>query len=465
MKKKRLMSLLLILIPLLTSAQDLRGAWKGLLEVGPAKLNIVFHIHDDNNVTMDSPDQGAMELPTKVVCMQEDSISVTMPRLGAQYAGKLVGEKINGTFSQMGHSFPLILKRGEIKMNRPQTPQPPFEYTTQEVVFHNKGIDAKTGLPTEGGEAWLGGTLTYPKGFKTGMPVILMVTGSGQQNRDEELMGHKPFLVIADYLARHGIATLRYDDRGVGKSTGNMAMITLQSNMLDAEAGIDYLKSTKKFGKIGVLGHSEGGIISYMLAARGKADFVVSLAGPVLPGDSVLLMQNRDVLTTAGLDKDNVEKYATALSRVFKYRMSEQKMRFSNKPESLVPMLTMDINLMPELRKNLIETVKMVDSPWLVSYLKYDPATDIRKINSPVMLIIGDNDKQVNATANIQAAGNNLPKAVKAKSLLKAYPTLNHLFQPSETGSPGEYAKIETTISEEVLDDITSWITKTAKQY
>lgn len=465
MKKKRLMSLLLILIPLLTSAQDLRGAWKGLLEVGPAKLNIVFHIHDDNNVTMDSPDQGAMELPTKVVCMQEDSISVTMPRLGAQYAGKLVGEKINGTFSQMGHSFPLILKRGEIKMNRPQTPQPPFEYTTQEVVFHNKGIDAKTGLPTEGGEAWLGGTLTYPKGFKTGMPVILMVTGSGQQNRDEELMGHKPFLVIADYLARHGIATLRYDDRGVGKSTGNMAMITLQSNMLDAEAGIDYLKSTKKFGKIGVLGHSEGGIISYMLAARGKADFVVSLAGPVLPGDSVLLMQNRDLLTAAGLDKDNVEKYATALSRVFKYRMSEQKMKFSNKPESLVPMLTMDIALLPELRKNLIETVKMVDSPWLVSYLKYDPATDIRKINSPVMLIIGDNDKQVNATANIQAAENILPKAVKAKSLLKAYPTLNHLFQPSETGSPGEYAKIETTISEEVLDDITSWITKTAKQY
>lgn len=465
MKKKRLMSLLLILIPLLTSAQDLKGAWKGLLEVGPAKLNIVFHIHDDNNVTMDSPDQGAMELPTKVVCMQEDSISVTMPRLGAQYAGKLVGEKINGTFSQMGHSFPLILKRGEIKMNRPQTPQPPFEYTTQEVVFHNKGIDAKTGLPTEGGEAWLGGTLTYPKGFKTGMPVILMVTGSGQQNRDEELMGHKPFLVIADYLARHGIATLRYDDRGVGKSTGNMAVITLQSNMLDAEAGIDYLKSTKKFGKIGVLGHSEGGIISYMLAARGKADFVVSLAGPVLPGDSVLLMQNRDVLTAAGLDKDNVEKYATALSRVFKYRMSEQKMKFSDKPESLVPMLTMDIALLPELRKNLIETVKMVDSPWLLSYLKYDPATDIRKINSPVMLIIGDNDKQVNATANIQAAENILPKAVKAKSLLKAYPTLNHLFQPSETGSPGEYAKIETTISEEVLDDITSWITKTAKQY
>ena len=463
MKKKRLMSLLLILIPLLTSAQDLRGAWKGLLEAGPAKLNIVFHIHDDNTVTMDSPDQGAMDLPTKVVCMQEDSISVTMPRLGAQYTGKLVGEEINGTFSQMGHSFPLTLKRGEIKRNRPQTPQPPFEYTTQEVVFHNKGIDAKTGLPTEGGEAWLGGTLTYPKGFKTGMPVILMVTGSGQQNRDEELMGHKPFLVIADYLARHDIATLRYDDRGIDKSTGDPRTITLQSNMLDAQAGIDYLKGLKKFGKIGIIGHSEGGLIGYMLAAGGKADFVVSLAGPVLQGDSVLRMQNRDILTTAGLDKENVEKYATALNRIFQYKISGQKMKFSDKPEVLVPMLTTDINLMPELKKNLVETVKMIDQPWLISYLKYNPTDDIAKIKCPVMILNGEKDTQINCTANLQAAEKLFPKATRAKSIFKSYPGLNHLFQPAETGLPYEYAKIETTISEEVLSDIAAWIAKTTK--
>lgn len=438
---------LLALATLSTHAQQ--GAWNGELNVMGTKLPLVFNFSADG-CTIDSPTQGAKGIPAQKTTKDDGTIKVTVPMIGATFEGKMQNNEIKGTYTQNGFHIPLTLKPGQLTVKRPQTPVAPFPYKQESVSFTNAGYT-------------FNGTLTLPQNYSKQTPVVLMVTGSGQQNRDEELMGHKPFLVIADYLARHGIATLRYDDRGVGKSTGNMAMITLQSNMLDAEAGIDYLKSTKKFGKIGVLGHSEGGIISYMLAARGKADFVVSLAGPVLPGDSVLLMQNRDVLTTAGLDKDNVEKYATALSRVFKYRMSEQKMKFSDKPESLVPMLTMDIALLPELRKNLIETVKMVDSPWLVSYLKYDPATDIRKINSPVMLIIGDNDKQVNATANIQAAENILPKAVKAKSLLKAYPTLNHLFQPSETGSPGEYAKIETTISEEVLDDITCWINKTTK--
>ncbi len=462
MNKRTLLSLLL-LIPMLTKAQDINGAWKGLLEVGPAKLNIVFHINVDGTVAMDSPDQGVMGLPTEVKCLRNDSVALELPRLGAKYTGKLVAEEILGTFSQMGHSFPLNLKRGELQMNRPQTPQPPFEYTTQEVAFHNKGMDPKTGQPAEGGEAWLGGTLTCPKGFKPGMPVLLMVTGSGQQNRDEELLGHKPFLVIADYLARHGIATLRYDDRGMGKSTGNPTKVTVQSNMLDAQAGIDYLKSTKKFGKIGVLGHSEGGIIGYMLAAIGKADFVVSLAGPVLPGDSVLLMQNRDLLTVSGLDKENVEKYATALAQVFRYKMSGQKMKFGDKPEMLVSMLTANIDLLPELRKNLIETVKNVDSPWLISYLKHDPAQDVRKMKCPAMLLFGENDKQVDSAANILAAEKLFSPAAKAKSLFRSYPGLNHLFQPSASGSPYEYAKIETTISEEVLSDIAKWIAAITK--
>ena len=276
-------------------------------------------------------------------------------------------------------------------------------------------------------------------------------------------MGHKPFLVIADYLARHGIATLRYDDRGIDKSTGDPRTVTLQSNMLDAQAGIDYLKGLKKFGKIGIIGHSEGGLIGYMLAAGGKADFVVSLAGPVLQGDSVLRMQNRDILTTAGLDKENVEKYATALNRIFQYKISGQKMKFSDKPEVLVPMLTTDINLMPELKKNLVETVKMIDQPWLISYLKYNPTDDIAKIKCSVMILNGEKDTQLNCTANLQAAEKLFPKVTKAKSIFKSYPGLNHLFQPAETGLPYEYAKIETTISEEVLSDIAAWIAKTTK--
>ena len=450
-------------MPLLANAQGIKGAWNGLLEAGPSKLTIVFHINADGTVTMDSPDQGATGLPAEVKCLQEDTLSIELPQLRAQYTGKLKGEEILGTFSQMGYSFPLNLKRGEVKVNRPQTPQPPFDYTMQEVAFQNKGVDGKTSLPTEGGEAWLGGTLTYPKNFKAGMPVVIMVSGSGQQDRDEEILGHKPFLVIADYLARRGIATLRYDDRGVGKSTGDPTKVTIQSNMLDAQAGIDYLRSTKKFGKIGVLGHSEGGIISYMLAAKGKADFVVSLAGPVLRGDSVLLIQNRDLLAVSGLDEASIEKYATALGRVFRYKMSGQQNKFAQTPEALVPMLTADIDLLPELRANLVGVVKQIDSPWLISYLKYDPAADIRKVECPVMLLIGDNDKQVNSTINFHAAETLFSKTVRAKSLFKTYSKLNHFFQPSESGSPLDYAKIETTISEEVLSDIGDWISEAAK--
>ena len=162
MKKIRLLTLL-FLIPLMANAQGINGSWTGLLEAGPAKLNIVFNINTDGTVTMDSPDQGAMGLPAEVKYLKDDSLAVEMPNIRAEYAGKLVGEEIRGTFSQMGHTFPLNLKRGEIKVNRPQMPQPPFEYTTQEVTFHNKGVNIKTGQPTDGGEAWLGGTLTYPK--------------------------------------------------------------------------------------------------------------------------------------------------------------------------------------------------------------------------------------------------------------------------------------------------------------
>lgn len=460
---KKIFLFILLIIPMLVNAQGINGAWKGLLEAGPAKLNIVFHINADKSVTMDSPDQGAMGIPTEVKCLREDTLAVELPNIGAKYNGRLVGDEIHGTFSQMRHSFHLNLKRGDVKMNRPQTPQPPFEYTTQEVAFKNKGVDSKTGQPTDNGEAWFGGTLTYPKNFKAGMPVVLMVTGSGQQNRDEEIMGHKPFLVIADYLARHGIASLRYDDRGVGKSTGDPEKVTLHSNMLDAKAGIEYLKSLNKFGKIGVLGHSEGGLIGYMLAARDKADFVVSLAGPVLPGDSVLILQNRDLLTVMGLDKENIEKYSTALARVFQYKMSEQEIKSASTPESIVTMLTADIDLLPNLRKNLIEGVKMIDSPWLISYLKYNPAADVSKIKCPVMILNGENDKQLNSTVNLQTAEKIFSKATKAKSQFKSYPGLNHFFQPSKTGSPTEYAKIETTISKVVLSDITSWIIKVTK--
>ncbi len=459
--RKRIVMLLVSTLPAAAFAQGIVGSWKGVLDVGGAKLNLVFHIKGDKSVTMDSPDQGAMGIPTTVKCFAADSLCVEMEAMNVVYSGKLVGDEIKGTFSQMGYSFPLNLKKGEVKINRPQTPLPPFPYQTKEVSFENKGTDPLTGKPSAAGGAKLAGTLTLPEGFKKGMPVVLMVTGSGQQNRDEELMGHKPFLVIADWLARHGIASLRYDDRGVEQSTGDADKATTYDNMLDALAGIEFLKNTKEFGKIGVLGHSEGGTIGYMLAAKGKADFVVSLAGPALRGDSILLMQNRDILKKAGLDDENINKYVEALRRIFQYKTSGNKLRFASKPEALLPMLTADINLPEQLRQNLLETMKQLDGAWLDYFISYEPAEDLKQTKCPVMLLGGDRDTQVRAKENISAAKALLPK--NSKSLFKEYPNANHLFQPSTNGMPLEYGRIETTIQEEVLKDIATWIQSVAK--
>lgn len=459
--RRKVVTLFISSLPIVSFAQGIVGAWKGVLNVGQSQLNIVFHINSNNTITMDSPDQGAMGIPTMVKYLAADSLCIEMEAMKVVYSGKLVGDEINGTFSQMGYSFPLNLKKGEVKLNRPQTPQPPFPYQTKEVSFENKGTDLKTGKPSAAGSALLAGTLTLPEGFKKGMPVVLMVNGSGQQNRDEELMGHKPFCVIADWLARNGIATLRYDDRGVGQSTGDAAKATTYDNMLDALAGIDFLRKTKEFGKIGVLGHSEGGTIGYMLAANGKADFVVSLAGPTLRGDSILLMQNRDILKKAGLDDENINKYAEALHRIFQYKASGKKFRFASTPEVLLPMLTSDISLPEQLRANLLETMKQLDSVWLNYFISYDPANDLRQTKCPVMLLGGSYDTQVRAKENISTAKSLLPK--NSKSLFKEYPNVNHLFQPSTNGMPLEYGKIETTIKEEVLKDIAAWIKSVVK--
>lgn len=460
---KNILAVVLAFVSTVAVAQDIVGSWNGVLDAGPAKLNVVFHIKADKTATMDSPDQGAMDIPATVRYLASDSICVEIEALKVVYSGKLAGDGIKGVFSQMGYSFPLDLKRGELALNRPQMPQPPFPYGMKEVTFENNGTDPFSGKQTAAGSARLNGTLTLPQNFRKGMPVVLMVTGSGQQNRDEELMGHKPFLVIADCLARHGVATLRYDDRGVGKSTGDYSKATTYDNMLDALAGIDFLRGTKEFGPVGILGHSEGGCIAAMLAARGKADFIVSLAGPVLPGDSILLRQNRDILLASGiLGEKDADKYNVALGRMIDYIRSGNKNRFST-PESVVAMLTLDLNLNDMLKKMLSETYKTMDDPWMTYFLSYNPAADFSKVKCPAMLLFGEKDVQVNAAANAKAAETLVKGDSRLGRNVKIYPGLNHLFQPSASGLPMEYGKIETTVSETVLSDIAQWITGVTK--
>ncbi|MDE6320777.1 MAG: lysophospholipase, partial [Muribaculaceae bacterium] len=235
------------------------GTWTGELEVQGMKIPLVLHLGGENP-TMDSPNQGAKGISMQPTMPTNDSIFIKIPAIGATLAGRMEGDKIVGTFTQRGYELPIILYPGERTIVRPQTPKPPFPYTQEEVSFTN-------------GDAILKGTLTLPDGYSKDTPVLIMITGSGLQNRDEEIMEHKPFAVIADALARNGIATLRYDDRGYGESTGDAVNCTTEDLMRDALAGIKLLR--QRFDKVGVLGHSEGGTIALMLGANKNVDFLV----------------------------------------------------------------------------------------------------------------------------------------------------------------------------------------------
>lgn len=387
--------------------KPIEGDWMGKLNLGPQSLTIVLHVNcnaqGEVKCTLDSPDQGVKGIAVETDYCSSDSISVSIASLALSFQGKLKGDEIVGTFIQ-GQSFPLILKRGEEKLNRPQNPVAPYPYKTEEVAFKNVADGAT-----------LVGTLSYPVGYKKGkIPVVLMVTGSGQENRDEEIFDHKPFLVIADYLARHGVATLRYDDRGFGKSTGgDVEHATTLDFMRDAASGVDFLRTSKQFGKVGILGHSEGGSIAFMLGAKGKIDFVISMAGIGVKGDTALTAQANKILELTG-----------------------QSMRFSTH----------------QYRMNAI----IERSPWLNFFIDYDPSGDISKTLCPVMAINGSRDVQVIPSPNLMGIKAHLKP--NSKNIIKEYPSLNHLFQHCKTGNVLEYRMIEETISPEVLEDIVRFI-------
>lgn len=451
--KKYLTLLVIVLVSTLAQAQGISGAWTGELNLGLNKINLVFHITKDkqgkNVCTMDSPNQGAKDIPAILSRLTQDSISIKIPLIGASYEGRIAGTEIIGKFTQSGFTLELNLKPGTVELKRPQNPQPPFEYTTEEACFTNTAENAT-----------LCGTLTYPVGYdkmkKKSVPVVLMVSGSGSQNRDEELFGHKPFLVIADYLAKHGIASLRYDDRGVGKSTGDAKHATTYNNMNDAICGLEYLKQTNKFGKVGLLGHSEGGCIAFMAAARNKADFIVSLAGTGIRGDSILVEQSKTALKERGIPENLYNDYCRVLKEIYAYKIAHKAT--ANAEEVVNNIITrIKATLPPPVQKNLVEILNS-QNPWINYFISYDPAPNISKTKCPVMAINGSLDAQVTSATNLGTIKKLLP--ANKQNFLKEYPGLNHLFQHCKTGSVAEYATIEETISPEVLQDITTWINK-----
>ena len=418
-----------ILCLMASVAKAQKGSWSGELNIQGIKLPLVFNFTDDG-CTIDSPSQGAKGIKAEKSITPEGKLKVTAGMIGASFEGTMEEQTITGTFTQNGMSLPLTLKPGEQKNNRPQTPVPPFPYITEEVTFSN-------------GDITLNGTLTLPEGWDKNTKAVVMVTGSGQQNRDEEIFDHKPFAVIADALARKGIASLRYDDRGWGNKAIRFTDFTTDDFKQDAAAGIDLLR--RKFKTVGVIGHSEGGTIALMLASEGKTDFVVSLAGMTISGKQTLLNQNIDALRSIGLQEETVKKYSEVISDIFDKVAAGQDideyLKGAENMENFKPIID--------------HAKKLLTSPYMRHFITKDIHNSLPNIKCPVLALNGKKDTQVAYKQNLEVLENGL---TNCSHETVAYDNLNHLFQHCTNGSIVEYHQIEETISQEVLDKIISWI-------
>ncbi|MFO7575760.1 MAG: alpha/beta hydrolase [Bacteroidales bacterium] len=443
--------------------EKLAGSWMGRLESGGMYLRLIFHINlnerDTLTASLESPDQASVVIPVGLVEYRGDSVIIEAVIIGGRYTGIMKGERnIEGKWEQMGNSFPLNLEILDepFELIRPQEPQPPFPYITEEVRIWNE----KAGIT-------LAGTLTIPEG-EGPFPAAILISGSGPQNRDEEIMGHKPFAVIADHLTRNGIAVLRYDDRGVGKSEGDYTKATSAELATDAEAAFTFLQGHKSVDKArtGFIGHSEGGLIAPMVAAHQTATaFIVSLAGPGVKGEELLLKQAEEISLAMGNSIEDAETAAGINQKLYKIiRKNPDKSKAELK---LVKKMTKElsrIGVEEEVIKERINNLKMTllgDSyDWFRYFILSEPSDYWSKVTCPVLILNGEKDLQVNPTINTEGIASALAKGGNTRYAVRVFPRLNHLFQGSDTGLPGEYGTIEETFSPIVLEVITEWILK-----
>ena len=423
---RTLTSVVFAMMAFAANAQE--GTWNGELNVMGNKVPLVFNF-STNGCTIDSPSQGVNGIQAEKTVKDDGTISVKVGMIGATFEGKMTDGEIKGTYIQNGFPLPLTLKPGKLVVKRPQTPLPPFPYKEESVSFTNA-------------QYTFNGTLTLPENYSKNTPVVLMVTGSGQQNRDEELFSHKPFAVIADALARQGIASLRYDDRGWGDKSVNFADFTTDDFRQDAAAALPLLR--KRFNKVGILGHSEGGTIAMMLAAEGKADFIVSLAGMAISGKETLIMQNRQAMSAIGLPKETVDSYCNSISKALDEIASGKKaseINIDDVPVALKPIT--------------IKALQQADTPYVRHFLTVDVGKLLPKIKCPVLALNGTKDTQVDCDANTTRIEKGL---ANCKHSIKKIDGVNHLFQHCNTGIVTEYQQIEETISPEVLQEVAKWI-------
>jgi len=443
-------------------ATPITGDWYGKLETPSGKLRIVFHINEYDNgelsATLDSPDQGAKGLAASAINYEEGVLKLEMMGGAASYEGTYVseGDQIEGTFRQGGGEIPLLMQREKPEgPKRPQTPQEPFPYKIEDVKYPNTSADIE-----------LGATLTLPEG-EGPHPVVIMISGSGSQDRDESLMGHKPFWVIADYMSRRGIAVLRFDDRGVGESGGDPTTATSEDFATDVEAGVKYLLSRSDINaaQIGLMGHSEGGMIAPILAARSQeVAFIVLLAGPGMRGDELLSLQQEEIMLVQGMSQETVDKWIRVNENIYnileKYTDSDDFSEFVKaNAETLLKELTEEEKAALDVsNENLSNKVALFSTPWFRYFLDYEPADFLQKVSCPVLAVNGDKDLQVISKNNLEGIEAALKAGGNKDYEIKEFPKLNHLFQKTETGNPAEYAQLEETFSEEVMEYVHKWI-------
>lgn len=447
------------------SHDDVAGAWLGTLEIAGMKLRLVVNITVDDTgqltATMDSPDQGATDIPIDKVTFSGDTLQFEAAALMLSYVGLIDSSRafVVGDFTQGGQKLPLTLERTEQapEIKRPQEPKPPFPYDEEEVRYESSDSGVS-----------LAGTLTLPPSVEP-VPAVLLITGSGPQDRDETIMGHKPFLVLADYLTRQGIAVLRVDDRGVFESTGDLSAVTTEDFADDALAGVRFLKTRPEIdtAKIGLIGHSEGGLIAPMLAAQNVGvAFIVMMAGPGLPGEQILYEQGRLVMEAEGADENKIAQQRSMQEKMF--RLIKENSGGAELEEKLRGFLNEAVQDLSEKEKealNLTEEAmgaqtKAVSSPWFRFFLTYDPGPTLRKVRCPVLAVIGEKDLQVPPKENLRAIEEALTAGGNQQFIIKEMPSLNHLFQTAETGAISEYAKIEETLSPDFLKLVGDWILK-----
>ncbi len=444
------------------------GTWKGTLTVSGTELPIVFHVSAGDEggfaATMDSPAQGATGIPVTEVVFEERHLRLFVAAAQGEYEGDLSadGETLDGTWSQGGREFPLVLERmegGVEPPSRPQEPEPPLPYDTEEVRVTN----AEAGIT-------LAGTLTLPR--EPGPhPAVVLVSGSGPQDRDETVFGHRPFLVLADHLTREGFAVLRYDDRGVGESEGDFAPATSEDFVTDVLAAVAYLGGRDEVANdaIGIIGHSEGGLVAPLAAvASPDVGFIVMMAGPGVTGREIILEQGYLIGRAAGSTEEALERNRELQEELFAIVAEEPdpeaaRTRLEEVIRARLAEMTDEereaAGLTGETEAQVIRSqVRQVNSRWMRFFLSYDPVPTLRRVRVPVLAVNGELDLQVPPEQNLPAIEAALTEGGNPDHTVLELEGLNHLFQTATSGSPGEYVGIEETISPTALNLISEWI-------